>query len=40
MSKYRGPRLRLVRIRDLPGLTRKVSNKPNTQDNMDNCDQN
>jgi hypothetical protein len=39
MSKYRGPRLRLVR-RDLPGLTRKVSNKPNTQDNMDNCDQN
>jgi small subunit ribosomal protein S4 len=31
MSKYRGPRLRLVRkLGDLPGLTRKVSNKPNT----------
>nr|AWX53438.1 ribosomal protein S4 [Ulothrix zonata] len=31
MSKYRGPRLRLVRkLGALPGLTRKVSNKPNT----------
>jgi small subunit ribosomal protein S4 len=30
MSKI-GPRLRLVRkLGDLPGLTRKVSNKPNT----------
>jgi hypothetical protein len=38
MSKYRGPRL-LVRKLETPGLTRKVSNKPNTQDNMDN-DQN
>jgi hypothetical protein len=38
MSKYRGPRFSA--LGDLPGLTRKVSNKPNTQDNMDNCDQN
>ena len=31
MSKYRGPRLRLVRkLGELPGLTRKVSNKQNT----------
>lgn len=31
MSKYRGPRLRLVRkLGELPGLTNKVSNKVNT----------
>ena len=31
MSKYRGPRLRLVRkLGELPGLTNKVSNKINT----------
>ena len=31
MSKYRGPRVRLVRkLGELPGLTRKVSNKANT----------
>jgi small subunit ribosomal protein S4 len=31
MSKYRGPRLRLVRkLGELPGLTRKISNKQNT----------
>nr|AWX53367.1 ribosomal protein S4 [Halochlorococcum sp. NIES-1838] len=31
MSKYRGPRLRLVRkLGQLPGLTQKVSNKTNT----------
>jgi hypothetical protein len=39
MSKYRG-RLRLVQIRRLAWLDPKSSNKPNTQDNMDNCDQN
>ena len=31
MSKYRGPRLRLVRkLGELPGLTNKISNKVNT----------
>jgi small subunit ribosomal protein S4 len=30
MSKYRGHAYALCKLGDLPGLTRKVSNKPNT----------